>query len=145
MKTMVVVSDVHYDRSTLRKIEQVMDEADYVVVCGDGFLSLADYLVKYDKKLIAVKGNCDGVSLDTEITFEVEGVKVLVTHGDKYSVKTDLTRLFYRAKEVLADLVLFGHTHIAVVEKEEDVTLVNPGSLSLPANFEKSYAYVVVN
>lgn len=48
MKTLVVISDVHYDRSTLRKIEQIMDEADYVVFCGDGFLSLADYLVKYD-------------------------------------------------------------------------------------------------
>lgn len=145
MKTLVVISDVHYDRSTLRKIEQIMDEADYVVFCGDGFLSLADYLVKYDKKLIAVKGNCDGVSLDSEITFDVEGVNVFVTHGDRYGVKTDLNRLYYRAKELGVDLALFGHTHTAVIENLDGVTLINPGSVALPTNFEKSYAYVVVN
>lgn len=145
MKTIIVISDVHYDRSTLRKIENIMDEADFIVFCGDGLSSLSDYLLKYDKKLIIVKGNCDAYEADREVILQVEGVRFFVTHGDRYNVKTDLSALAQRTKEAGCDCALFGHTHKAIIEKSDTVTLINGGSLSLPYNFEKSYAYIVVN
>ena len=36
------------------------------------------------------------------------------------------------AKRFGADILIFGHTHIPYLEKEEDVILLNPGSLALP-------------
>lgn len=145
MKTMVVISDVHYDRATLSKIEHIMDESDYVVFCGDGLTSISDYLLKYDKKLIAVKGNCDAIDMDREVVFQVENVRFLVTHGDKYGVKRDLLPLALRGEELGVDVVLFGHTHTALIEKQQNITLINSGSIALPSNFEKSYTYIVVN
>ena len=141
----MVFSDIHYDRQVLRKLETVMDEADYIVFTGDGILSVSDYLLKYDKKMYIVKGNCDSVDFDRELTLQVEDVKFFITHGDRYSVKNDLSKLSYRAEELGCDVALFGHTHQSLIEKVGNVTLINSGSLSLPNDFQKTYCYIVVN
>ena len=145
MKTMIVFSDVHYDKCTLSRLENIMDEADYVIFTGDGISSIVDYMDKYDKKMYIVKGNCDPYDFDREITLQVEGVKFFITHGDKYSVKSGLDNLSYRAEELGCDVALFGHTHQSTIEKLGNVTLINSGSLSLPADFNKTYCYIVVN
>ena len=145
MKTIMVFSDIHYDRAVLSRLEQIMDEADYIVFCGDGINSIADYMEKYDKKMYIVKGNCDAYDFDRELTFEVEGVKFFVTHGDRYGVKSGLDNLSYRAEELGCKVALFGHTHQSTIQKVGDVTLINSGSLSLPNDFQKTYCYIVVN
>jgi putative phosphoesterase len=64
-------------------------------------------------KLIAVRGNCDFCcDVKDELFFEIEKLKILLTHGDKYSVKNNLKLLKYRAEELKADIVIYGHTHI---------------------------------
>lgn len=40
--------------------------------------------------------------------------------------------LYYRAKELGADIALFGHTHQQMIEEYNEVILMNPGSISLP-------------
>ena len=56
------------------------------IFCGDGLSSLSDLML--NKNFYAVKGNCDFVAFDEELTLEAEGVKIFVTHGHKYSVIT---------------------------------------------------------
>jgi hypothetical protein len=43
-----------------------------------------------------------------------------------------MNNIYYRGRELNADIVLFGHTHQQLVEKEDDMILMNPGSISLP-------------
>ncbi len=46
------------------------------------------------------------------------------------------------AKREKADIVLFGHTHVAKTEYAEGVYFVNPGSPSCPREGRPSYAVI---
>ena len=105
--------------TVLPKIE-TMTEADYD-------LFLRAYLL--DKRLIAVLGNCDrGETGEAERLLELDGVRILLTHGHGYSVKSSLLPLRRRALELDVQLVLYGHTHLPALSEEEGVLFCNPGS-----------------
>ena len=117
-----------------------MAECDYIVHLGDYYRDLHPFYQEYCDKIYAVKGNCDGGGDD--LVFEVEGKKILLTHGDRYGVKSTLLKLVLRAKEVGADLVLFGHTHIAESCEIDGITFINPGTLSVYG--KQTYCYTVI-
>ncbi|MEG0145820.1 MAG: metallophosphoesterase family protein, partial [Clostridia bacterium] len=52
-----------------------------------------------------------------------------LTHGNTYRVKQGLLMLAYGAREVGADIVLYGHTHIPSVDRDGPLLLINPGAL----------------
>lgn len=141
MKKLVVFSDIHYN-CVPEKVKSVANEADCLFFLGDGGSRLGDLL--FSKNLVAVKGNCDDTPFPREAVVEIEGVKVLATHGDLYSVKRDLLPLSYRAKELGCSLVLYGHTHLAEIIEEDGITFVNPGAIHSPQTGTPSYAYIVV-
>lgn len=140
MKTFVILSDSHGNLSALSKLYGVMQESDYVIHLGDYCGDMREYSDDICQKLYRVKGNCDGGGSD--FILEAEGKKILLTHGDRYGVKTGLYKLLLRAKEVCADVVLFGHTHIAEITEIDGITFINPGSLSKYGN--ASYCYMVL-
>ena len=80
--------------------------------------------------MLFVAGNCDFFSRDArEIEVKIEGVRMLLTHGDKYGVKAGLSKLSYRAEERGCALALFGHTHVPFAGHVGGCLLVNPGAL----------------
>lgn len=117
-----------------------MSECDYIIHLGDYYHDLSSFSQEFCEKIYAVKGNCDGGGED--LVFEAEGKKILLTHGDRYSVKSTLFKLLLRAKEVGADLVFYGHTHIPETCEMDGITLVNPGTLS--AYGKQTYCYTVI-
>ncbi|MCB6949730.1 YfcE family phosphodiesterase, partial [Roseburia faecis] len=71
---------------------------------------------------------------------------MFVTHGHHYNVKMTLLNLSYKAKEVGADFVFFGHSHILGAELIENTLFLNPGSLLMPSGrTERTYAIVEKN
>jgi putative phosphoesterase len=66
-----------------------------------------------------------------------------MTHGDIYRVKNGLEALVRKALAEKATVALFGHTHTPLVQSEEGVLLVNPGTL-MGASRNKSYAILTV-
>lgn len=98
--------------------------------CGDSELAVdAPYLAGFQ----TVRGNCDWrADFPEELLLEVGGIRIYVTHGHLYQVKSTLTPLQLRAKEVNADIVCFGHSHIAYAEEIDNQLLINPGSIRLP-------------
>src|SRR5699024_9114411 len=92
--------------------------------------------------VIKVGGNCDP---DTRYayaqTIKIDDLNYFITHGHLHQVKMNLTTLSDRAEEVQADVVCYGHTHIAGAEKIGGQLFINPGSIRLPNNrTEKTYA-----
>jgi putative phosphoesterase len=65
-----------------------------------------------------------------EIRIErIFGVDVYFTHGHLHRVKQYLAALLRDARASRADIVLYGHTHIADCHREEDgLWVLNPGS-----------------
>jgi len=76
-----------------------------------------------------VSGNCDYDPAAREVIVEeCDGVRFLLTHGHRYGVKSGLLRLALAAREVCAQIAVFGHTHSPTHQTYDDIILLNPGS-----------------
>lgn len=131
MKTIVVLSDTHGNKKAIGKISDIILESDYVFHLGDFYDDFVDYAYSLRDKAFQVYGNCDYRTGEAgaEKIVEIEGVKILATHGHLYGVKQSREKLIGRAKEVGATLVFYGHTHVAEIYEKNGITLVNPGCL----------------
>ncbi|MEH7442376.1 metallophosphoesterase [Bacillus sp. JJ1122] len=139
MCKILIVSDSHGSAELLEGIEKLHgQDVDLMIHCGDSELAEDDAAIKSFR---SVRGNCDFLGdFPDEDTHVINGVKIFVTHGHLYSVKSTLGNLFYKAKEIDADIVCFGHSHVLGAEMVDDVLFINPGSIRLPrARKERTY------
>ncbi|MGA3598830.1 metallophosphoesterase [Lysinibacillus agricola] len=139
----LVMSDTHGDSDVIEKVRGFYPKVDTFIHCGDSELPFSHKALDGMKK---VRGNCDiDQAFPDEAVFDIEDVTVFVTHGHLHNVKTSILSLSYRAKEVDAQIVCFGHSHILAAEMIEDVLFLNPGSLLKPrGRKEKSFALVEI-
>ncbi|AIQ66568.1 phosphodiesterase [Paenibacillus graminis] len=156
---LMFISDIH---GSLHWLEQALAKAEEeqphtLVVLGD-FLyhgprnplpdgydpqGVAAKLNAYGKSLVAVRGNCDAEVDQMLLQFPMmgdyvlilhEGRKIYATHGHGFSID-NLPPL------APGDVFIQGHTHLPVAEVREGITVLNPGSISLPKeNNPNSYA-----
>ena len=76
-----------------------------------------------------VPGNCDYfTAVPQKLTVELDGVRIFLTHGHLFGVKSGLSGLEAEARRIGAQLALFGHTHRAVLEEGSGLWLMNPGA-----------------
>lgn len=142
MKTAVVLSDTHGNKKDLIKLEGILLETDYVIHLGDGYYDLNVFGNEILNKTVRVIGNCDTNNADIDRLIEIEGVKIFLTHGDRYGVKRGVDNLFYKAKEIGADVVFYGHNHSAKIENHDGITIANPGTITRYAA-RKTFIYAV--
>ncbi|NLG58034.1 MAG: YfcE family phosphodiesterase [Clostridiales bacterium] len=142
---LLVFSDSH---GKAREVSRMMKRAakggrpDMVLFAGDGVYEALDLRYE-DYQVRAVRGNCDlGAPPDVpeEMTFPVQGVMIYLCHGHRLRVKQGLGALQIRAREVGAQLAIFGHTHHQLLEYQEGIYFLNPGALR-----QGEYALVQVN
>lgn len=122
MKT-IFFSDLHKDIDSLERLLSKEDGIFYSL--GDSELS-KDILDSYN--IISVCGNCDKNEFTENIVIKLDELNVLLTHGHNFNVKLTLNNLYYYAKSINCDIVLFGHTH-KITQIKEDVVMLNPGSI----------------
>ncbi|MFD1850128.1 metallophosphoesterase family protein [Oceanobacillus bengalensis] len=138
MSKVLIVSDSHGLTEELSAIK-ARHQISNLIHCGDSELDFnTDELEGFYK----VRGNCDMDSMfPNEEVITIDGLTFFVTHGHLYNVKMNLMKLSYRAEEVGANVICFGHTHIAGAEKIDRQLFINPGSIRLPRNRpEPTYA-----
>lgn len=79
--------------------------------------------------------------LPDRLTLELAGVRIVVVHGapwdpagalDSTYVYPRDTRRLARMREVEADVVVLGHTHVPMVERVVGRLVLNPGSCGVP-------------
>jgi putative phosphoesterase len=127
------LSDTHLPRGARRLPEACVDAlrgADLIVHGGDfSAVSVLEELRALGPPVRAVYGNADEpalrATLPKELVLELEDVRLGVVHvpGPAAGRGERLRRRFPGC-----DAVLFGHTHLPVVEQEDGVWLLNPGS-----------------
>lgn len=138
-----VVGDTHGKTKVVaREIEK--QKADYIFFTGDYYPDAQKISRTLRIPFTGVSGNCDSSYEDKkEIIISLKGKTFYIVHGHQYGVKTSLNRLFYRGKELNADLLAYGHTHVPCIEKIEDIYLMNPGSPTMPrSKLNKSYGLI---
>ncbi|KRQ86146.1 hypothetical protein ABG79_02098 [Caloramator mitchellensis] len=128
-----IVSDTHKNLFMLDKAIKLMGDIDLLIHLGDCKEDLIKINTKYNLDYEAVLGNNDFLREgESEKLIVLKGKKILLTHGHKYNVYFGLDRLYYRAAELEADVVLYGHTHVQHIEWINNILFINPGSTSLP-------------
>lgn len=138
MSKILIVSDSHGLTKELEILrERHVQEVDLMIHCGDSQLMPDE---KPISGYLTVMGNCDFGGYPLETVTEIGDRKIFITHGHKYSVKTSLMNLKYKAQEFNANIVCFGHSHVIGAEVIDGILFLNPGSIRLPRErFEKTY------
>lgn len=137
----LVVSDTHGDTVDLRETVMAQPKAEVVIHLGDGEDDVAKIKPLFPEKMfLQVRGNCDfGSSLPLADAFVYNGVRIFFTHGHYYDVKLGDYDIRRAARERKADILLYGHTHVAFADYEDGLYAMNPGSLH---GYGKSYGYI---
>jgi putative phosphoesterase len=142
MKVMVL-SDTHGNYPLALKAVESALPVDGIVHVGD---ITEDALIIEEitgQNILKVMGNCDPTGVaPRELEWTVAGRRFLITHGDRYQVKSGLDRLLRRALAADVHVVLYGHTHVASVEIIDGILFVNPGYFDKEGT---SGSYAVVN
>lgn len=129
----LVLSDSHSGLRFMRRCI-VAVKPDAVVHLGDYYEDAEAMAEEYPHIVFHnVPGNCDRYRCPPNtpqiLAYSVCGVKLYMTHGHLYGVKSGIDRLLAASREWGAQAVLYGHTHSAVCYQEPDgLWVLNPGS-----------------
>ncbi len=136
---LLLFSDNHRDRESVKKMLSQYSQVDRVISLGDSEMREVELT---ELGIFGVKGNYPfEPNFPNDLTFVFEGWKFFFTHGHHYSVKMGLTRLLNHVIYNEIDVVCFGHTHQFLVREFDGTLAINPGSLSSHKLFAKaSYA-----
>ena len=141
----LIVSDSHRRNENLMKVLEKEKPLDLVIHCGDAEGSEGEIIAACGCPLYIVAGNNDYFSnLNNEAFFEIEGYKVMLTHGHHYYVSMGVERLADEARAQEVDIVMFGHTHRPFLEIMDDLTILNPGSISYPRQAGSIPTYMIM-
>ena len=68
----------------------------------------------------------------------------MITHGHHYYINMGNEILKKEAIVQGADIVMYGHTHKPVIDVSDEITAINPGSLSYPRQENRKPSYIVM-
>ena len=146
-----VISDTHGNVAAFRRALEFFEGADMIVHAGDVLYhpprlgcaegydipAFVDVLNGLETPVVIAQGNCDAQVYEELLMMPVQspyaytcwnGVRILANHGHLLT-KDQMIELGKRYK---ADYFISGHTHVPVLERIDGVTLLNPGSPSIP-------------
>ncbi len=147
-----VVSDIHGDSYWAAKAVETFEaeHADRLVLLGDilyhgprndlpGHYAPKDVigiLNPLADKILAVRGNCEAEVDQMVLPFPVLADYALLEAGDRVLFATHGHHYNADALPPLqpGDILLHGHTHIPECRAVDGITVMNPGSVSIPKN-----------
>lgn len=142
----LVISDSHEKRDRIKEVlRRQVKRPDALIFLGDGIQDL-DYCDTTGIAVYKVCGNCDLLYLNfitdapDEQIINLDGVRIMMTHGHNNGVKHTIVPLIKTAAEHKADVLLFGHTHQRLnmtllpeneygIKLEKPLYVMNPGAL----------------
>ena len=132
-------SDSHGSTLAMYKALSIHKDAEVIFFLGDGLSDFEMFIRDKTRAWLAVRGNCDreftlgDVTVTKTDSINIEGRRIVFTHGDLYGVKYGLDEVTRLAEEASADVVLFGHTHEPleryIPTENGGFYLFNPGSV----------------
>lgn len=141
----LIVSDSHRHNQNLLTVLEKTGPYDMLIHCGD--VEGSEYIISKAAgcPAVMVQGNNDFFSsLPREQEFMIGQYKVWLTHGHHYyiAMNTETIKQEARAREV--DIVMCGHSHRPMIDIENDITLINPGSISYPRQENRKPSYIIM-
>ena len=147
MMKILIVSDTHRRDENLRYVLEREAPFDMLIHLGDagGSEYEIEKWVEPGCRLEMVMGNNDFFSsLNREIELNLGTHRALLTHGHYYNVSLGVELLRSEAIDRGCDIAMYGHTHRPFLEIGDQVTILNPGSLSYPRQEGRKPSYMVM-
>ena len=128
----LVLSDSHASLFHMRRLISQL-QPEQAVHLGDHYddgeaLALENPHIRFHQ----VPGNCDrfrcAPDLPQTLCYDIGGVRFFMTHGHLHGVKSGPGHLLAEARKNGAQMVLYGHTHVAACFPYEGMWVMNPGS-----------------
>ena len=130
-----VFSDTHGNLARLPAALAAMGPIDAFLHLGD-FGTDAELIAKsVNVPFYAVRGNCDFKrTYPAEQIVNLGGAQLLLVHGDRFR---DVYHIAERAEATHCAAVLFGHTHVPLLQAQGNILIINPGSMTRPLGGSK--------
>lgn len=149
MRRVLVMSDTHGNsenvKNAIAKAREEFGDFQYLIHLGD--VGDAREVESLSGALCyIVRGNTDYDSHLKDVNVITIGDhRLFLTHGHRYGVHGSLLALRNAALENDCDIAMYGHTHVPFLDEDPfDVTILNPGSLSLPRQADRKKTFVVM-
>lgn len=141
MSQILIISDTHFLRKKeLDKFITSFSNIDAVIHCGDIYLG---YQPGDIQRLYICKGNNDFANIPKVAHFTIDNVTFTITHGHTNNFAYNPLLLKTLLTEYPADVICFGHTHVPYYYQDEEIIILNPGSLTLGRSYPKKNTYVL--
>lgn len=142
----LIVSDTHGKNQYLLKTLERVSPVDLMIHLGD-FDGGEEYIRSIAEcPTEMVSGNNDFFNgLPKEKVIKIGKYSVLLTHGHRYGVYYTTAELKEAAARNNADIVMFGHTHIPMIDLKDKTWLINPGSLALPRQHNRIPTFILMD
>jgi putative phosphoesterase len=132
-----VLSDTH--GHLYAEVKKLLEGVDHIIHAGDIGASRVLAELKAMAPVTAVRGNCDydqwALSLPVHTALEVGGARIAVGHVGRQVQQWAEAGAAVSGTNVF-EAVVFGHSHIALVERRAGVLYLNPGSAG-PRRFDR--------
>ena len=143
----LVVSDSHGRNENVKKAIEDAGEINALIHLGDVGTSYREIETMARVPAYFVCGNTDYIpELKDRLILMFGEHRIYAVHGHREGVSMGLSGLRYNALQNECDIALFGHTHMPYLdENEDDVTILNPGSISLPRQDDGKKNYAIID
>ncbi|WP_209123870.1 metallophosphoesterase family protein [Alkalihalobacillus sp. BA299] len=130
----IVISDTHMPKKAKKlpaRLVEDLQNTDLIIHAGDWqTMDVYEELAQY-AKVEGVTGNVDDLEIQQrfgeKLILPIGNYKIGVFHGHGQKLTTE-KRALAAFKEDVVDCIIFGHSHIPVLKKVNDILLFNPGS-----------------
>lgn len=148
-RKILVVSDSHGKNDNLKKAIEVFGhkgrELDMLIHLGDIQCPEDNITGLVNCPVEIVRGNNDmNPNLPATKLIRIADETALITHGHRYGCYMGTDQMKELAEANGASIVLYGHTHVPMLELHSKIKVMNPGSISLPRQEGHRPTYLVI-
>lgn len=137
MKIMILSDSHSMNKAELLKLMS-RHQVDYYLHCGDIYMTYQGLELE---NFYNVRGNNDRPPIPQELTLDIDGLRFYIVHGHLFNVDFGISELETYAKNNHIDIVCFGHTHSPTYIIKDQITYINPGSVTYPRGKYRSPTY----
>ncbi len=145
----IVVSDTHMTQRSKGLPARLLEElpgADLILHAGDWTdWSVYEALAAY-APVEGIAGNNDGEDIVSRLGYEklieVEGKRIGMIHGDGFRGTTEQRALKAFADQQV-DCIVFGHSHVPLLDEVNGIMLLNPGSAT-DKRMQQQYSFAIL-
>ena len=141
----LIISDTHGRNHHIANTLDKVGPVDVLIHLGD-FGGGEDYIEEIsDCRTEMVSGNNDFYNgIPKEKIIQIGKYSIMLTHGHRYGVNYSIGNILETAQKNDVNIVMFGHTHVPMIDLSREVWLINPGSLALPRQHGRVPTFIIM-